>query len=300
MNTEKRPVLCTTLYRKPMQPCNFDGILYQLRHWNFHTVFTRRSVLKGTLRRDQKVIFVKSPISSPIVMPYCRIWAVRASRLLATLLRVRVCVCVCVRSINAWVSNSSLNGGCTWRPVRSFSSGRSGRGRPLPASWPDSVRADRGSPIHFIVLRARAPIIDQLPVVVAHSSSVPGRLNRFVCWSSRVKCVGLALFMQLLQAWSFALRTSCRSTWLVSILGRRADRSCSVRSNHSAWSPARQPGESPLLFVHESRVCMTVFFQCKLWLLPALFISQSPAHHRVDRDAPSRDRERGGPASWVV
>ena len=35
----------------------------------FHTVFARRSVLKGTLRRDQKVIFVKSPISSPIVMP---------------------------------------------------------------------------------------------------------------------------------------------------------------------------------------------------------------------------------------
>ena len=51
-------------------------------------------------------------------------------------------------------------------------------------------------------LRARAPIIDQLPVVFAHSSSVPGRLNRFVRSSSRVKCVGLALFMimQLLQA----------------------------------------------------------------------------------------------------
>ena len=64
MNTEKQPVLCTTLYRKPMQPCNFDGILYQLRTEFFHTVFTRRSVLKGTLRRDQKVIFVKSPISS--------------------------------------------------------------------------------------------------------------------------------------------------------------------------------------------------------------------------------------------
>ena len=32
MNIEKRPVLCTTLYRKPMQPSNFDGILYQLRH----------------------------------------------------------------------------------------------------------------------------------------------------------------------------------------------------------------------------------------------------------------------------
>ena len=43
-------------------------------------------------------------------------------------------------------------------------------------------------------LRARAPIIDQLPVVVAHSRSVPGRLNRFVRSSSRVKCVGLERF----------------------------------------------------------------------------------------------------------
>ena len=34
----------------------------------FHTVFTRRFVLKGTLRRDQKVIFVKSPNSSPVVV----------------------------------------------------------------------------------------------------------------------------------------------------------------------------------------------------------------------------------------
>ena len=43
----------------------------------FHTVFTRRSVLKGTLRRDHKVIFVKSPISSPIVMPIClQTWSV--------------------------------------------------------------------------------------------------------------------------------------------------------------------------------------------------------------------------------
>ena len=38
---------------------------------------------------------------------------------------------------------------------------------------------------------------------------------------------------------------------------------------------------------------MTVLFRCKLWLLPALFISQSPAHHRVYRDARSRDRECG-------
>ena len=64
----------------------------------------------------------------------------------------------------------------------------------LPAVF-DPVRA--GEPIHSLhCLRARAPIIDQLPVVVAHSSSVPGRLNRFVRSSSRVKCVGLALFMQ--------------------------------------------------------------------------------------------------------
>ena len=35
---------------------------------NRATAFRKISVLKGTLRRDQKVIFVKSPISSPIVM----------------------------------------------------------------------------------------------------------------------------------------------------------------------------------------------------------------------------------------
>ena len=29
-----------------MKPSKFDGILYQLRHWIFHTVFTRRSVLR--------------------------------------------------------------------------------------------------------------------------------------------------------------------------------------------------------------------------------------------------------------
>ena len=42
MNTEKRPVLCTTLYRKPMQPGNFDGILYQLRHWIFSHGFHQK------------------------------------------------------------------------------------------------------------------------------------------------------------------------------------------------------------------------------------------------------------------
>ena len=39
---------------------------------------------------------------------------------------------------------------------------------------------------------------------------------------------------------------------------------------------------------HESAGLYCTLFQCKLWLLPALFISQSPAHHRV-----YRDRERG-------
>ena len=116
----------------------------------------------------------------------------------------------------------------------------------LPAVSIQSVRES----IHSIQsLRARAPIIDQLPVVVAHSSSVPGLwivLFARARVSSVHACVGLALFMQV---WSFALRTSCRSTWLVSILGR-ADQSCdsnSVRSNHSAWSPARHPGKTPLL-----------------------------------------------------
>ena len=33
----------------------------------FHTVFTRRSVCEWTSRRDQKVIFVKSPTSCPLV-----------------------------------------------------------------------------------------------------------------------------------------------------------------------------------------------------------------------------------------
>ena len=79
----------------------------------------------------------------------------------------------------------------------------SGRGRPLPASW--FWFSPCGSPFTPLFTHLRSD--HQLPVVVAHS--VPGRLNRFVRSSSRVKCVGLALFMQ---AWSFALRTSCRST----------------------------------------------------------------------------------------
>ena len=52
-----------------MQPCNLMAFYTNFATEFFHMVFTRRSVLKGTLRRVQKVIFVKSPISSPIVMP---------------------------------------------------------------------------------------------------------------------------------------------------------------------------------------------------------------------------------------
>ena len=56
MNTEKRPVLCTTLYRKPMQLSNFGGILYQLCHRIFSHGFHQNIPFKGTFRRDQKVI----------------------------------------------------------------------------------------------------------------------------------------------------------------------------------------------------------------------------------------------------
>ena len=75
MNIEKRPVLCTTLYRKPMQPATLMAFYTNFATEFLHTVFTRRSVLIGTLRRDQKVIFVKSPISShsdAISIPWCK------------------------------------------------------------------------------------------------------------------------------------------------------------------------------------------------------------------------------------
>ena len=85
--------------------------------------------------------------------------------------------------------------------------------------------------------------------------------------------------------------------------GRPLPASCHMLAGLAGFTPRHQSGHVrsvvahslPARFeiVHESRVRMTVLFQCKLWLLPALFISQSPAHHRVYRDARSRDRERG-------
>ena len=57
MNTEKRPVLCTILYRKPMQPCNFDSILYQLRQWIFSHGFHQKIRFKRNFRKRPKRVF---------------------------------------------------------------------------------------------------------------------------------------------------------------------------------------------------------------------------------------------------
>ena len=57
MNTEKQPVLCTTLHRKPMQPGNFDGILYQLRHWIFSHGFHQTIRFKINFKKRPKSDF---------------------------------------------------------------------------------------------------------------------------------------------------------------------------------------------------------------------------------------------------
>ena len=54
MNTEKRPVLCTTLYRKPMQPSNIDGILYQLHHWIFSHGFHQKIRFKRNFKKEEE------------------------------------------------------------------------------------------------------------------------------------------------------------------------------------------------------------------------------------------------------
>ena len=94
--------------------------------WKWHHFFAhaqwwspwrRKNVEKGHLAPSNLTFF------------YCRVWAVRP---VGSLQHYYASVCLSVRSIIAWVSNSSLNGGSTWYPVQNFSSGR---GRPLPASW---------------------------------------------------------------------------------------------------------------------------------------------------------------------
>ena len=54
MNTEKQPVLCTTLYRKPMQPCNYGGILYQLRNGIFSYGFHQKIRFKRSFKKRPK------------------------------------------------------------------------------------------------------------------------------------------------------------------------------------------------------------------------------------------------------
>ena len=65
MNTEKRPVLCTTLYRKPMQPCNFDGILYQFRHGIFSHGFHQKTRFKRNFKKRPKSDFRQKSNFSP-------------------------------------------------------------------------------------------------------------------------------------------------------------------------------------------------------------------------------------------
>ena len=45
------------VYRKPMQPCNFDGIFYQLRHWIFSHGFHRTIRVKRKFKKRRKSDF---------------------------------------------------------------------------------------------------------------------------------------------------------------------------------------------------------------------------------------------------
>ena len=73
MNTEKRPVLCTTLYRKPMQPSNFDGIFYQLRHWIFPHGFHQTIRFKWNFKKAGSSLFCQKEhtYSTPLVFFLC-------------------------------------------------------------------------------------------------------------------------------------------------------------------------------------------------------------------------------------
>ena len=174
-----------------------------------------------------------------------------------------MCVRVSVRSINAWVSNSSLNGGSTWRPVQSFSSGpvrscHSWSPTPCQLVSIQSVRETIHSIVYVLALRSSiscqlwSPTLCRVVWIVFDFRSI---------WRVSVYMSGLALFTSLKLCARYImyvymprmqLAGSLPQCRLVSILDR-ADWSCdsnSVRQiNHSAhaWSPARHPGESPLL-----------------------------------------------------
>ena len=49
--------LWTTLYRTPMQPSNFDGILYQLRHWIFSNGFHQKIRFERNVKERPKSDF---------------------------------------------------------------------------------------------------------------------------------------------------------------------------------------------------------------------------------------------------
>ena len=156
--------------------------------------------------------------------------------------------------------NSSLNGGSTWRPVQSFSPGPVLSSSPTPCQLvPIQSVARSGYLLTPLFTRSRSDHRSAAscggPLWLC--ARVPGRLNRFARSRSRVKCVGLALFMQ---AWSFALRTSCTSrslvdlhAWLVSILGP-ADRSCDSNSVHVkpfCLKPSEASRRKPLVCIYE-------------------------------------------------
>ena len=95
----------------------------------------------------------------------------------------RLSVCLSVSSINAWASNSSLNGGSTWCPVQSFSSG------PV-RSWSQLC----GSPFTPLFTRSRSDHRSAAscgrPLLCAGSfeSFCSLELACQVCWSQRFSC----------------------------------------------------------------------------------------------------------------
>ena len=97
--------------------------------------------------------------------------------------------------------------------VQSFSSGQARSWSPTPCQLVSSQSVRAGEPIHsHHCLRARAPIIDQLPVVVAHLA---------LC-----SCAGsLELACQV--CWFSAFHAACAPYILICMA-----RSNSVRSNH--------------------------------------------------------------------
>ena len=109
-------------------------------------------------------------------------------------------VCGSVRSINAWVSNSSLNRGSTWRPVQSFLSGPVRSWSPTPCQLVSIVRA------RVLCLRARAPISW---VVVAHSVPRSFEWFRLFVRARESSVSGLALVMK---AWTLLLLKLCASS----------------------------------------------------------------------------------------